>query len=332
MSFISYLAKIVVVGISLLFPLIPRSLLPAASVTVSQCAQPPQHVDHASFTATQLAQYGLPQRHSGESQAHWQQVVRAAKTRICQGKPGTRSHQPLLPPHPSITATASTVSDEEYTNWAGNIANEYDYTEAVGEWTVPCLTLLLHDDGASAWVGLGGSRNDGGGNLVQAGSSSLEFSNFPGHWYAEYYAWIEDYPNDPTDIIAFSVNCGATMYADVWQDYTKGTPVQANMFISDWTSGQYWGAYNTQAFANDSTAEWIVERGNGNSGNLADFHTAQFTGCYAVRYGNTLSPINLPHNYTTMIWNGHTLARVGPLYPDHGDSWANFAVNWVASH
>ena len=328
-SFFSYASKLVIIGISLLVTLITRAQVPATTVLVPQCAQPPQQVDHATFTTAQLARYGLPQRRSGESLAHWQQVVRAAKNRVCQGQLGKLTHHPLVSPRATTTAT---VSDEEYTNWAGNIANAYGYTEAVGEWTVPCLSLLLHDDGASAWVGLGGSRIDGGGNLVQAGTSSLEYSDFPGHWYATYAAWIEDYPNDPTDVIAFSVNCGATMYADVWQDYTNGNPVRANMFISDWSSGQYWSAYNTQALANASTAEWIVERGNANSGNLANFHSVHFTGCYAVRYGTTNSPINLPHNYSTMIWNGDTLARVGPLYGDQNDSWANFTVNWVASH
>ena len=129
------------------------------------------------------------------------------------------------------------------------------------------------------------------------------------------------------------------MYADDWQDYSGGKPTAAHMYVEDVTSGQYAESTNTSHFSNGSTAEWILERGTQEAGWpspywLADFHTVNFTNCYAVRNGLNYSPINLPHNYSNMYWNntGYDLDTVGPLSPDNGGPGASFQITWHYSH
>lgn len=169
-------------------------------------------------------------------------------------------------------------------------------------------TLLLHNGTALEWAGIGGDGNDGNGNgyLIQSGTVVQEYSDFPGHWVLRYYAWIEDYPWNPSVIEKFSVNCTDTMYAVDWQDYSNGQPTAANMYIEDVSSGQYAQSTNTKAFSNGSTAEWILERGVDqwpSPQDLADFHYLNFTDCYAFRNGSGASPMNLPYNYSVMWWH-----------------------------
>ena len=257
--------------------------------------------------------------------------MRAAKYRVCTGTATNIRHAP--PARQKVTSAAT--YNEQSSVWAGNIAYGYGYTTAIQRWKQPCLTLLLHDGVALMWTGLGGDGNDGGGNLIQSGTVAQEYQDGIGRWVAQYYAFIEDYPWNPTVINKFGVNCNDTMYASDYQVYSGGNPVEAHMYINDVTTGQYAHSINTNAFSNGSTAEWIVERasttyGWGNN-NLAKFGSVTFTHCEAVRNGSYYSPINLPHNYSTMVYNNHDLVSVGPLYADGSDSGAHFTMTWLHS-
>jgi len=104
---------------------------PASTLTDPNCVQPPTTVDHATFTDAQVKLYGLPHRAKGESLAHWQRVVRAAKHRVCTG---------------TATNISTTINnsmrkpgtiDEASSYWAGYIAINSGYSEAFGQWNVP---------------------------------------------------------------------------------------------------------------------------------------------------------------------------------------------------
>ena len=161
---------------------------------------------------------------------------------------------------------------------------------------------------------------------------SREYSDFPGHWTSLYRAWIEDFPDDKVAVIVFGVHCGDAMFADIWQDYSpSGIPIKAHMFIEDNTSGLFSSFFNTTTFSNESTAEWIIERGDPASGALARFNFVIFTDCFAKDFGVWSSPVDLSHNYSTMFWNNHSLVHVGPLNPTPPLGGANFRMDWVFS-
>jgi Peptidase A4 family len=226
------------------------------------------------------------------------------------------------------------TSEEASQNWAGNVATGWNYGEAVGQWNVPCLSPIGVNGYSNAWVGLGGDGYDGGGNLIQAGTESDE-SVSSGKSTLSYYAWVEDYPNDPTEIYAFSVNCGDTMYADIWQDYTNGNPTKANMYIADWSKGIYWNAWNTSTFSNGSTAEWIVERPWLQYWpNLANFNWVTFSSCYAVQNNNPVMLQDLPHNYSTIrsvTDANRVMASPGPIGVDGNDYGSHFDTRYLTN-
>jgi hypothetical protein len=313
-------ALIVVLVVALLFAsagAVQASARGAATQARSSmgCLQPPNNVDHATFTAEQLALYGLPPRAQGEPSSHWQEVVRAAKHRFCTGMPTDHfSHW-----HPGTILTSGTETNQ---NWAGYVAINWGYTETIGDWTVPCLTLLLKPGVSSVWVGLGGDGSDGGGPLIQTGTEQTEYQTWWGQWVAKYYAWYEDVPGQPQQY-AFGVNCGDSITA-----YATSIGSPASMYLVDNTSNNYLYQTNNQ-LSNGSTSEWIVERDsvNGSLGGLADFHSATFSDSEAYQGGVVHYLNNLPYNTAYMYSNDWSklLASPGGL----GGNGA-FTVTWKA--
>ncbi len=285
----------------------------AAAKSSTDCLQPPNNVDHATFTAAQLALYGLPQRAPGEPLSHWQEVVRAAQHHFCTGTPTN---------HYSHGYRAATFASgrEDGPNWAGYAAINWGYSEVEAYWNVPCLTLQLKDGDSLAWIGLGGDASDGGGPLAQTGTGQDEYQDIFRRWVANYYAWYEDVPGQPLQR-AFGVNCGDSIYARVSQ-----TVNGALMYLSDNTNHNYLSQVNSQ-ISNGSTAEWIVERPTVGSqySALSDFNYVNFTSGYATQWGYYYNLYFLPSNQIYM-WNNimsQILADAGGL-GGNGD----FTVNW----
>ena len=303
--------------VAILVALIPISakIIHAAS---ADCVQPPTNVDHASFTDAQLDQYGLPHRSANQSLDNWQQVVRDAKVRVCTTTTTNQYH------HPGGTTQYAAASSP---NWSGYESYGYGYSNVVGQWNVPCLTLRLTWGVAGQWVGIGGDGNNGGGNLIQAGTETDEDSNFPGHWYQSSYAWYEDFPSQGIQSV-FGVNCGDTIYSDIWQDSS------AHFYVSDWTSGQYFNKSSSSNLANGSTAEWIVERtGSSTTSTLSDFRYVNFTQCFSIRYGSATSIANSPYFNINMVGkSGSTDASPGSLGNDSSDIGNNFTDSWHAGN
>lgn len=113
------------------------------------------------------------------------------------------------------------------------------------------------------------------------------------------------------------------MSASIWQDYNNRIPYKAHMDINDETLNAYWSAYNTEAFANGSTAEWIRERpGIPPVPLLADFGQVTFSKCYAVWGGNSTALGFLHHNYALMYKGNDELAYPTAISSD-GTSFTN---------
>lgn len=172
--------------------------------------------------------------------------------------------------------------------WGGYVDVNWGYGKAYGQWNHPCIiTPYTPNSSVGIWVGLDGDGNEGGsGNLVQEGTyANIDSSNHISNW-----AFIEDYPNDLHAVNAFPVNCGDHMYAYSWQENLNGSPYKAHMYVQDLSSGHYYNAYNTSAFSNGSTAEWIVEQ---STAHLANFNYVAWHNCYVVLYnGSTYAADN----------------------------------------
>ncbi|HEV8192239.1 MAG TPA: hypothetical protein VGP82_12280, partial [Ktedonobacterales bacterium] len=136
---------------------------PAPGTRIQQGAcepPPPQSVkDRATYSAAELARYGLPPRTAAEPFEKWARIVRAVKTRGCGS---------------SDTSSISRTQQIRHSEWAGNYANQPApgkfYIEADTDFSIPSISAapadLTNKDDFSAWVGLGGAYIDGSKNVV----------------------------------------------------------------------------------------------------------------------------------------------------------------------
>ena len=279
----------------------------------SNCMSPPSDVDHASFTNAELDLYGLPHRRSDQSLADWQHLVRDAKTRFCTPTLTTHSHY-------SKVGIESATNTTPY--WSGYQTTGYGYSDVIGQWNVPCLTLKLTWGVASQWVGIG--QGFGSDNLIQDGSETDEDSDFPGHWYQFSYAWYEDYPHQLVQQL-FLVACGDTIYSSVYQDSSG-----IHYYLNDRSSGEYFAPPPVNNFlANGSTAEWIVERTQTSISTLADFNYVVFSQCVTIRNGYAYNINSLPNTIVNMVGSSNQIdAYPGSLGTDNNDIGNNFTDYW----
>jgi Peptidase A4 family len=117
-------------------------------------------------------------------------------------------------------------------------------------------------DYSSFWVGLDG---DGTKDLVQAGTEQ-DAVDFLGVVFANYYAWSELLPNQPTENSVFGVNAGDQIEVEVWIGTGSGAPNPngslGSFRITDVTQGQE-ARFDTALDGtkyNGTEAEWIMER------------------------------------------------------------------------
>lgn len=299
---------------------------PARASSTTDCAQPPSNVDHASLTDAQLDYYGLRRRQPGEALALWQVDVRSANIHVCKSEaPKTLLNYPhhLKNAHKSSTSNSVFYND----NWAGYLASGGGYTNVYGQFNVPCYGSSIPSSVASMWVGLDGAGTFGGDNhLPQTGITVDPFHTWNG---SHYYAWIQDVPDDSYAVNAFTVGCGDTMVANVYQDYSGGNPVKVHMYIHDLNSGKYWNAYNTASFTNGSTAEWVVERPTSNNSivPLANFQWDYFKSCYTTQFGQLKGYNQMP--LTTLLLSGSPSVIVGGTTNDYpADIGFSFRVDY----
>jgi hypothetical protein len=216
------------------------------------------------------------------------------------------------------------------------------FSNVQGTWIVPAVT---GDEGSvtysSAWVGLDGYEN---GTVEQAGTEQ--------DWMGgrqQNYVWFEMYPNYAYEIIGFPVNIGDSITVKV--HYTGQTKVQygrqtktktingknaaASVFqitIKNVTRNVSFSvptSYTTTTSAARASAEWVMEAPSSMSGilPLADFDTAEFSGCTATSTGSSGKSESIsfwPSDPMTMINPSGEQATPSSLL-DNGTA---FSVSW----
>jgi hypothetical protein len=275
--------------------LLQQEHIQQARVTGQQvCAQPPAAHDPAGMSDQEVAYYGLPRRPDAASDplgaANWLRHARLARHRDCTSHLGAslRHHQQQMQAGAEISA-----------NWAGYINTGYGYSVSNSEFIVLGLACNSgHHPYVGFWVGLGGTGNDGGGNLVQAGIEE----DIDGSCHSSYSGWYQDCCALDTyaHIVgtSFALNQWAYVYVDTNYSVSGGNFYE----VENLTTGAYSAANNFGYTSNGSTAEAIAERPavGGSLTWLANFGTETFYYTHARRNGTTYYLAQQPYNSMTM--------------------------------
>ena len=169
-----------------------------------------------------------------------------------------------------------------------------------GSWTVPTATASPAPSASSSscqcgvWVGLDGFLGDTG-TIEQLGTAS-DYNNGS----TNYYAWYEMYPSGP--VTEFSVQPGDSITASVQYSPSGGAGAFL-LSLTDNTRNQSFSLSKTNASAQRSSAEWIVEAPNSVFNGivpLPGIGSVTFTGATAT-LGTESGPIDNPDWATTSV-------------------------------
>lgn len=302
-------------------PLPPGTVVHAAS-----CEQaPPQSAkDRTTYSAAELARYGLPPRTPGEPFEKWAKIVRNAGERVCDYTIGA-----------SRSVSALTASPAQSAIWAGYVVDEsvkgQSYTEADMDYFVPCISGTPPNNGEAGmatWIGLGGRATI---NMIQVGVSAYQSNSF-----LIYQAFVENTggtDTGPHNI--FPLNCGDHVYVQVRNGNC--------MYLQRLNDGKNTGNQCYGPSHDNQSAQAIAERSSMQP-YFANFGTVTFKGVgitdNAVYRPMGYHPNQVPH-YSVEIyqcqWNldicgGYDptpLATVGPIQDDPGNTpFDKYAVTW----
>ncbi len=222
-------------------------------------------------------------------------------------------------------ATLTVGSDPSTGNWSGYAATAGGgaFTQVTGTWTVPIASCPDSSTSySSAWIGIDG---DGSNSVEQDGTDSDCTNGVP-----TYYAWYEMYGDSavnggasvPLAANAYGVSPGNVMSATVSLT-GSGWMLSIDDLSSGWTSSNGPFPFN----ANQSSAEWIVERPQvgGALTALTDFGTASFSTGSAVVNGQNKQLSALGVGPIEMASGSELLALPGPL------SGSSFSDTWYGS-
>jgi hypothetical protein len=195
-----------------------------------------------------------PARRNVSAYAQWKRfAVKPAATRSsCAGlHQASRNVSGLGQARAAAAQPADTTAPSPSQNWAGYVAHNNTYSDALAEWTLPTATGVSGtDDYSSSWVGIG-LGNSSPDPLMQAGSESDWLNGTP-----QYYMWLQVFPEESKQqIVDFGVNGGDAVGVHV--TYTTSGP---EFHLWDTTR-----SFNKQfqvggSWKNDGHAEWIYER------------------------------------------------------------------------
>ncbi len=216
----------------------------------------------------------------------------------------------------SSTEQQSTWSGYEFYNTSTPLVNT-----AVMLWQVPYVSQSPQQSCTnelcvlSAWVGISASAG-GGGGLVQTGTDSI--LNCASGCQHTYEAWLEDYPNFPTDN-CFSPNQSDQIYADVYIYPDSNGNLIPYAYIADNTIGK-----NCEtSYSAESTyyGQFMVERPcypSGCPAGLPEFNTLTIQG--EIFYGSPCTdPYYCPPGegiyipYNAGMYNEYEMVNGGTL-------------------
>jgi hypothetical protein len=235
-------------------------------------------------------------------------------------------------------------------NWAGyavetnlNAPTLGSVTVVAGTWTVPTATGTMttgRNAGAysATWVGLDGFEDQQLDNLFSGltsqqkrqmilASQTVEQIGTEQDWTgrtAQYYAWVEFYPENSMEIRGFPVSPGDSITATV-------TYLGQNQFQTQLTNNTQKKTYSavTTFSADRYCAEWIQEAPSGSTSELplADFGSVSFTNCSAVINGNPVPISGADWEDITMVASTGKVMAVTSALNAAGNG---FTVNWEA--
>jgi hypothetical protein len=247
---------------------------PEASIPTPQGAQVlPALTDEAArqLSDKEITSLGYPPRPDPTAApglyAEWLNLV-SRPTTLLPVHP--RNHTDISHQRPGIEAATAEASY----NWSGFElrSSPFTYINVSANWSVPPVVIpeVGKQTYSSLWVGLDGDGVGGDTlakrDLVQDGTES-DASDFGGVFAANYYAWTELVPTQPTAQEQFSVNPGDAIFAHVWVGDSSGNQDLYGLnywfFIEDITQQQ--AARFSMPYSNidpftGSEAEWIMER------------------------------------------------------------------------
>jgi hypothetical protein len=190
-----------------------------------------------------------------------------------------------------------------------------------GSWTIPTVQASSSSTTYSSfWVGIDGYSD---GTVEQIGTEQDWTSSGQ-----QNYVWFEMYPHFAYSISGLPISPGDQFAA--WVKYGGGSSFV--LTISNLTQKVGYtvpSSYTRMKNAQRSSAEWIVEAPySGGVLPLADFGTAEFTGCSATLYANT-GPINSSHWQNDAI-TMETSGGVVKAQPSavSGTTSSSFTVQW----
>ena len=229
-------------------------------------AGPPIGFDAVHASDADLDAYGFPPRPAlagdGRARHDWERMIGHARFRI---NPQLRTAPWRAGPQQRRTLVRHGASTS--TNWAGltitNLATTFglgSFALVVGEFNVPFAqqafsTCSNNWDYSAAWVGMDGINNN---SVLQAGTESDAYCAGT-YTQQSYYAWVEWYPADATEITNMPVSAGDIMGVYV---YAKG-PTTGLAVLINATTNQYVSMGITAPAGTTlqgSSVEWIMER------------------------------------------------------------------------
>ncbi len=284
----------------------------------SNCAQPLSVQQLAQFSNAELAKYGLPLHDPKMSQQLWFNIISHAKHRICSPISNAQASPSYSSPY------------NEQITWTGNIAygptNAFNYQEVYAQWVVPCVVNNWFSTKESAiWVGLGGDDDYTSHDTLFLQGGSLATVSYWGS--RSYQMWYENYTLNMSEKMEFPINCGDTVFAEVYQSAKPYTPgAYAYVYLADWTLNKYASSptyTSPEQISDGTTAEWVEEAPCSDSSYYEQYDHARFGSfifeeCTAVTSsGQSLLVGQTTHNYSIQTgWKtGNNLSNIGPIYP-----------------
>ena len=225
------------------------------------------------------------------------------------------------------------TSGQTSSNWSGYAAAtsltnpQADSVTAVsGTWTQPTVTASGNSTAyASVWVGIDGYSSN---SVEQIGTDSDIVNG-----KATYYAWYEMYPADAVNITSMTISAGNSITASVEYLTSGAHSGQFELTITDTSrTNDSFTIYATDAQAQRSSAEWVVEAPSSNDGvlPLANFGSVAFTSASATINGKTGAIDSSNWQETAITMAGSTVeATVSGLTDSAGAS--SFTDTYEAS-
>lgn len=163
----------------------PANPTPGTVYTIPNCVQPPNAVDHATFTDAQLVTYGMPTRKSFPSTAVFAQTVRAMKHQDCQY---------------TVGSAAERFGEVQVNNpnWAGYDEYAGNWTASLVEWYLSGIAVCNSSLAGKAanWGGIGGVGSD---YLVQSGTVAWCDDPISGNSNGVWYEMWEENTHNGSD-------------------------------------------------------------------------------------------------------------------------------------